>query len=68
MIHLATAMAVTLHQLEERGLFGLDLLDLISMPHVVKYIVELADRYAGMIVKGPRLSIKPDELIRVRCA
>ena len=66
-LHLATAVAVTMDQMDKQGLQAPNVGDLISNPELIRHIVNLADQHAVLLLQS-RLRIRPEQLIHVHCS
>jgi hypothetical protein len=65
-LHLATATATTMEQLEGQGQGCFTFMDMIANPALLQFIVERAALHAEIIIKS-RLPINAECLIRVQC-
>ena len=64
-IHLATATALVIDQLEKKGVANTSIGHLITYPELVKKIIDISHGHASMLLKSTKLSIKPESLIQI---
>jgi rRNA-processing protein FCF1 len=64
-IHLATATALVIDHLEKSGVEKPSIGHLLSYPDLIKQVIDISNQHADILIKSSKVSIKPEQLIRI---
>ena len=65
MIHLATAVALVMDQLEKTGINNPSIGHFLVYPDLIKQVIEISNQHADLLLQNTKVTIKPEQLIRV---
>ena len=64
-IHLATVTALVINHLEKSGVESPSIGHLLSYPDLIKQAIDISNQHADILIKSSKVSIQPEQLIRI---